>query len=174
MLSFICPGINAWVKNREAGDLRRPLWRHCNHGNAVVDVVCVCVCNWNTRSAPIFPRSFFVTIIWIREKYALIHIHCNVPPCNLFMCDLSDVYFVVAECAFEWSVFRLRFTKVIFVFRCEYEVGSLAPWPRCQHGRVSDFWLTGEQDVNVFMLTLKQLGIFLFSKCALIYWYCSL
>ena len=33
MLSLICAWINAWVNNREAGDLRRyrgALWRHCN------------------------------------------------------------------------------------------------------------------------------------------------
>ena len=58
MFSFICPGINAWVKNREAGDLRRPLWRHCNHGNAVVVVVCVCVCATETQD----PHRYFPAV----------------------------------------------------------------------------------------------------------------
>ena len=30
MFSLICAWIDSWVKNRKAGDLRRPLWRHCN------------------------------------------------------------------------------------------------------------------------------------------------
>ena len=30
MFSLICAWINGWVNNGEAGDLRRPLWRHCN------------------------------------------------------------------------------------------------------------------------------------------------
>ena len=30
MYSLICAWINRWVNNREAGDSRRPLWRHCN------------------------------------------------------------------------------------------------------------------------------------------------
>ena len=30
MFSLICVWINGWVNNRKAGDLRRPLWRHCN------------------------------------------------------------------------------------------------------------------------------------------------
>ena len=30
MFSSICAWINSWVNNREAGDLRRPLWHHCN------------------------------------------------------------------------------------------------------------------------------------------------
>ena len=30
VFSLICAWINAWVNNREAGDLRRSLWRHCN------------------------------------------------------------------------------------------------------------------------------------------------
>ena len=30
MYSLICTWINGWVNDREAGDLRCPLWRHCN------------------------------------------------------------------------------------------------------------------------------------------------
>ena len=30
MFYLICAWINGWVNNREAGDFRRPLWRHCN------------------------------------------------------------------------------------------------------------------------------------------------
>ena len=39
MFCLICVWINGWVNNREAGDLRCPLWRHCNvfqkHWNSV-------------------------------------------------------------------------------------------------------------------------------------------
>ena len=30
MFSLICAWMNGWVNNRVIGDLRRPLWRHCN------------------------------------------------------------------------------------------------------------------------------------------------
>ena len=39
MLSLSCAWMNGWVNNGEAGDLRRPLWRHCN---------AVRVCNQST------------------------------------------------------------------------------------------------------------------------------
>ena len=32
MFSLTCAWINGWVNNRKAGDLRNPLWRHCNVG----------------------------------------------------------------------------------------------------------------------------------------------
>ena len=31
MFSLMCAWINGWVNNHEAGDLRRPVWRHCNN-----------------------------------------------------------------------------------------------------------------------------------------------
>ena len=33
MISLICVWIKGWENSREAGDLRRPLWRHCNEIN---------------------------------------------------------------------------------------------------------------------------------------------
>ena len=50
MFSLICVWINDWVKNREAGDLRRylaSLWRHCND-QATLHYL---VPNWSNRMA---------------------------------------------------------------------------------------------------------------------------
>ena len=69
MFSLICAWINGWVNNREAGDLRRPLWRHCN-GIYVFQNMTEIACNMCIVTYPHFINSTFCLIGFLHRSYS--------------------------------------------------------------------------------------------------------
>ena len=81
IFSLICVWINGWVNNREAGGLRRPLWRHCNEWIYLIDYVhglqCLALllydyqqslirrcCQSPVDSVNLFPRTLQGYVFW--------------------------------------------------------------------------------------------------------------
>ena len=69
MFSLICAWINGWVNNREAGDLRRPLWRHCNgiytfqNMTKKLHAICVSLTTHILSSRPFVWSAFSIEVI---------------------------------------------------------------------------------------------------------------